>query len=90
MPVTAPPIGAHTIRVAERDWPVEFVLTRLTAPFNAAGLPAVSVPVALAGGMPVGIQLAGAANADALVLHAARRVERSCPVLPRREVSTRE
>ncbi|WP_328474367.1 amidase [Actinoplanes sp. NBC_00393] len=80
VPVTAPPIGAHTLSVAGTDWPVEFVLTRLTAPFNAAGLPAISVPIALAGGLPVGLQLAGPAHGEDLVLDAARLVERHCPL----------
>ncbi|MEU8796461.1 amidase [Spirillospora sp. NPDC048819] len=83
VPIVAPPIGAMTVAVAGREWPVEFVLTRLTSLFNAAGLPAVSVPVALAGGLPVGLQLAGAAGADDVVLDAARLAERLSPRLPR-------
>ncbi|GIE35121.1 hypothetical protein Ait01nite_081660 [Actinoplanes italicus] len=57
------------------------MLTRLTAPFNAAGLPALSLPIALAGGLPVGLQLVGPAGGDDLVLHTARLVERLCPPL---------
>ncbi|GAA2216128.1 amidase [Nonomuraea monospora] len=84
VPVTAPPIGAMSVRVAGREWPIELVLTRLTSIFNAAGLPAVSVPLALAGeGLPVGLQLAGAAGRDATVLSAARLVENLTPPLPR-------
>jgi aspartyl-tRNA(Asn)/glutamyl-tRNA(Gln) amidotransferase subunit A len=83
VPVTAPPIGAHTLTVSGTDWPVEFVLTRLTAPCNAAGLPALSAPVALADGLPVGLQLIGPAHGDHLVLQAGRLVERLCPALPR-------
>jgi aspartyl-tRNA(Asn)/glutamyl-tRNA(Gln) amidotransferase subunit A len=83
VPITAPPIGAMTVAVAGREWPIELVLTRLTSLFNAAGLPAVSVPVALADGLPVGLQLAGAAGRDGAVLDAARLVERLTPPLPR-------
>ncbi|RFS83109.1 amidase [Actinomadura spongiicola] len=83
VPITAPPIGAMTVEVAGREWPVEPVLTRLTSLFNAAGVPAVSVPVALADGLPVGLQLAGAAGRDDAVLDAARLVERLVP-RPRR------
>ncbi|NEA21480.1 amidase [Actinomadura bangladeshensis] len=83
VPITAPPIGAMTVEVGGREWPIEFVLTRLTSLFNAAGLPAVSVPVALADGLPVGLQLAGAAGRDGAVLDAARLVERLTPPLPR-------
>ncbi|MBE3015860.1 amidase [Microbispora sp. NEAU-D428] len=82
VPVVAPPIGAMTLTAGNQEWPVEFVLTRLTSPFNAAGLPAVSVPVTLAGGLPVGLQLAGAAMRDEVVLHVARTVERLTPPLP--------
>ncbi|MGW4791928.1 amidase [Nonomuraea sp. NPDC004297] len=88
VPVTAPPIGAGTVTVDGREWPVELVLTRLTAPFNAAGLPAVSVPVALAGGLPIGLQLAGAPLRDPTVLAAARLVERLTPPLPRPTISS--
>ncbi|MFF0771263.1 amidase [Nonomuraea wenchangensis] len=82
VPVTAPPIGADTVTVDGREWPVEFVLTRLTAPFNAAGLPAITVPVALAGGLPIGLQLAGGPLRDPTVLAAARLVQRLTPPLP--------
>lgn len=89
VPVTAPPIGAMTVAAGGREWPVELVLTRLTSPFNAAGLPAASVPVGLADGLPVGLQLAGAAGRDGAVLGAARLVERLIPRPPRPDVSRR-
>uniref|UniRef100_UPI003F497DB9 amidase n=1 Tax=Nonomuraea bangladeshensis TaxID=404385 RepID=UPI003F497DB9 len=82
VPVTAPPIGADTVTVDGRAWPVEFVLTRLTAPFNAAGLPAISMPVALADGLPIGLQLAGGPLRDPTVLAAARLVQRLTPPPP--------
>ncbi|MGW3351958.1 amidase [Nonomuraea rubra] len=69
VPVTAPPIGAMTVTVAGREWPIELVLTRHTAIFNAAGLPAASIPIALTptpsaeprdpGRLPTGPQNAG-------------------------------
>lgn len=47
---------------------------------NAAGLPAVSVPVAAsAAGLPIGLQLIGAYGADDAVLEAAAAFERLCP-----------
>jgi aspartyl-tRNA(Asn)/glutamyl-tRNA(Gln) amidotransferase subunit A len=39
--------------------------------------------VALADGLPVGLQLIGPAHGDHLVLQAGRLVERLCPALPR-------
>ena len=89
VPITAPPIGAMTVAAGGRIRPIELVLTRHTSPFNAAGLPAVSVPVALADGLPVGLQLVGAAGRDGAVLDAARLVERLVPPLPRPSVTER-
>ena len=48
-----------------------------------------SVPVALAEGLPIGLQLAGAAMRDETVLHAARLVEHLTPPLPRPAVARR-
>ncbi len=52
---------------------------------NAAGLPAVSVPVAPSDtGMPIGLQLIGPYGADDAVLNAAEAFERMCPWTQRR------
>ena len=50
--------------------------SRYTAPYNLAGVPAVSVPCGLAeGALPAGLQLAAARGEDALLLSFARRLE---------------
>lgn len=50
-------------------------LTRLTGIWNLAGLPAVSVPAGTVDGLPVGLQLVGAAWSEPLLLAAARAIE---------------
>jgi 2-dehydropantoate 2-reductase len=53
---------------------------RYTAPYNLAGVPAVSLPCGIAEGtLPAGLQLAAAAGEDALLLSAARAYEEVGP-----------
>ncbi|WP_426301388.1 amidase [Arthrobacter sp. R-11] len=51
---------------------------------NVCGLPAVSIPTGLEGGLPTGIQLIGKAGSELLLLQLAAQVEeqRGTPVLP--------
>ena len=54
------------------------ILTRLTAPFNFTGLPALSVPCgADSDGLPIGLQFVGAPWAERRVLRAGRAYERT-------------
>jgi hypothetical protein len=54
------------------------ILTRLTAPFNLTGLPALSVPCgADSDGLPIGLQIVGAPWAERRVLRAGRAYERA-------------
>jgi Asp-tRNA(Asn)/Glu-tRNA(Gln) amidotransferase A subunit family amidase len=77
-PIAAPPIGADTVTVDGVELPVAVALTLVTAPFNLAGLPAISVPCGFtAGGLPVGLQLAGRPFAEETVLQAAHAFERA-------------
>jgi aspartyl-tRNA(Asn)/glutamyl-tRNA(Gln) amidotransferase subunit A len=70
-PITAPLIeGNDALEQARR-------LTRFAAPFNLAGLPAISVPCGFnAEGLPIGLQIVGGAWREAAVLRAARAYER--------------
>jgi aspartyl-tRNA(Asn)/glutamyl-tRNA(Gln) amidotransferase subunit A len=52
-------------------------LTRFTAPFNLAGLPAISIPCGFTtSGLPIGLQLVAAPWCEARLLQAARAYER--------------
>lgn len=54
------------------------ILTRLTAPFNLTGLPALSVPCGLTSeGLPIGLQIVGAPWAERRVLRLGRAYERA-------------
>jgi aspartyl-tRNA(Asn)/glutamyl-tRNA(Gln) amidotransferase subunit A len=46
-----------------------------TVPMSLAGIPAISIPCGLSGGLPVGLQIAGPAFSDARVLDAAHALE---------------
>ncbi len=53
-----------------------------TCPFNLSGQPAISVPMGLVDGLPVGLQLIGTQGADGEVLEVAERFERTLGFLP--------
>ncbi len=56
----------------------ELILLRNTRPFNVLGLPAISIPCGFTRtGMPVGLQIAGAAGADGTVLRVAHAYEQA-------------
>jgi amidase len=88
VPRLPPRVGEF--RVAEGGDPAEAfgraaVLGAFTAPFNICGYPAASYPAAVSkGGLPIGIQLAGRAYADATVLAVARSLEQVLPHAGRR------
>lgn len=71
-----------TPRVAPRIGGLDAVatagtLTRLTAPFNFTGLPALSVPCGVtAAGLPIGLQIVGAPWAERRVLQVGKTYER--------------
>jgi aspartyl-tRNA(Asn)/glutamyl-tRNA(Gln) amidotransferase subunit A len=69
-PISAPHIeGNDALEQARR-------LTRFTAPFNASGLPALSMPCGFSStGMPMGLQIVGAHWAEAKILRAAQAYE---------------
>jgi amidase len=50
-----------------------------TNPWNLAGLPAISVPSAVAAGLPVGIQIVAAPGAEPVILALAAQLEQLRP-----------
>jgi Asp-tRNA(Asn)/Glu-tRNA(Gln) amidotransferase A subunit family amidase/adenylate cyclase class IV len=50
--------------------------SRMNAPWTAAGTPAISIPMPVAGGLPLGLQLIAAPGEDARLLRTAMRLER--------------
>lgn len=76
LPLPVPGVGATTVQVGDRDLPLVQAMTRLTSPFNALGLPALSLPVRGGrAGPPFSLQLVGPAGADLRVLAVGRQVE---------------
>ncbi|MCK7485362.1 MAG: amidase family protein [Bacillus subtilis] len=71
-PIAAPTIEGHdAVEQAGR-------LTRFTAPFNLAGLPALSVPCGFTkDGLPIGLQIVSRAWADAKALNAGYAYEQA-------------
>jgi aspartyl-tRNA(Asn)/glutamyl-tRNA(Gln) amidotransferase subunit A len=79
VPLVAPPIG-HTqtpygpLNVAPRG-----IANRATVPCNLTGMPAISVPCGFSDGLPVGLQIMGAAFDEARVLRVAAAYESATP-----------
>ena len=79
-PVTAPRIAEETTRVADKQFSTRALLLRLNRPANLAGVPAISIPCGITPvGLPVGLQLIGVANGEALLLDVAHAFELACP-----------
>jgi aspartyl-tRNA(Asn)/glutamyl-tRNA(Gln) amidotransferase subunit A len=84
MPVTALRVGKEMPEEGanERMWGDDWLnWSPYTYPFNLTQQPAASAPCGLSRhGLPMGAQLVGRLGADALVLRAARAVERALPM----------
>ena len=77
-PICAARIGQETVRYGGVEEPVLNAMIRLTAPFNATGLPALSLPCGFTrAGLPVGLQLAGRPFDEATVLRAGHAYEQA-------------
>ncbi len=77
-------IGAETVSVGGMDMDADMTYMRFACPSNLTGLPAISVPTGLnKDGLPMGLQLVGAAFDEATVLRAAQAFEENTEPLPK-------
>ena len=77
-PIVAARIGAESVRYGGREESVLGAMIRCTAPFNATGQPALSLPCGFTrAGLPVGLQLVGRAFDEVTVLRAGHAYEQA-------------
>jgi aspartyl-tRNA(Asn)/glutamyl-tRNA(Gln) amidotransferase subunit A len=77
-PIVAAPIGQETIRYGGLEESILGAMIRCTAPFNATGLPALSLPCGFTrAGLPVGLQIAGRPFDEVTVVRAGHAYERA-------------
>jgi aspartyl-tRNA(Asn)/glutamyl-tRNA(Gln) amidotransferase subunit A len=75
-PCTAPRLGQPSIDIGHWSGTVREALMTYTAPFNVAGFPALSIPLAARdGGLPAGLQLVARPGHDGALLQMAQQIE---------------
>ena len=75
-PCVAPPIGTRTLRIDGVDQPTGPALGLFTQPLAALDCPVLTVPIAGAGPLPIGVQLLAAPGNEALLFAVAAYLER--------------
>ncbi|WP_069269092.1 amidase [Paraburkholderia nodosa] len=76
-PIVAPETGSNRVPIGDQLYPIGNALTLYTSFFNLVGAPAIALPAGADDkGLPVSVQLVGAAGADKWVLQLARRLEK--------------
>jgi len=76
-PITATKIGVTDVEIDGKTVGVIAAHTQYLSAFNLNGLPAITLPCGFAGGLPVGLQLAGRAFEEGTVLRAAQAYEQA-------------
>jgi aspartyl-tRNA(Asn)/glutamyl-tRNA(Gln) amidotransferase subunit A len=74
-PCVAPPIGQKTLMLDGRELPLRPNIGLYTQPISLIGLPVVAVPVPLAGGLPIGVQIIAAPWREDIALRIAYHLE---------------
>lgn len=75
LPVLPNDIGSDTAQINGQEVDLLNHIIRFTGPNNLTGLPSLSIPVGLANGLPVGMQIIGAAFNESTVFNIAAAVE---------------
>lgn len=66
---TAPALTDTLVEASGQQFPMHAAMTRLTAPYNSIGMPAITIPCgATSDGVPTAIQLAGSPGSDYALL----------------------
>jgi amidase len=81
--ITQPPLPLGSFASTPSD-PMSAIfraaeLAPFTAPFNATGQPAISLPLHVHGNLPIGVQLVGAYGREDLLLRVAAQLEQAAP-----------
>jgi amidase len=74
VPVLPPRVGSFSDPSPAASFGRAAVLGAFTAMCNLTGQPAISVPGAQSGGLPIGVQLIGRMGSDALLLQLAQEL----------------
>jgi Asp-tRNA(Asn)/Glu-tRNA(Gln) amidotransferase A subunit family amidase len=77
VPAVAPPLQAPLVELPSGTLTADAANVRGAGLANLTGIPAVSVPVGLSEGLPIGLQLQAAWGRDELLLDAAEALERA-------------
>src|SRR5690625_85880 len=75
LPCLPPDIGSPTVTINGKEEDLNDHIMRFMFPGNITGLPSLSVPCGKADGLPVGLQLIGAANTESKILEIGKQVE---------------